>query len=134
MNKPPLTQTRERKTWFQKNEIRLRREQGCLTDCVAYLLNLHPRNVPYFVYPRKGWNERLKAFFKKHGYEVHWRFAIDVPKRGTHILCGDSKRWKTSGHVVVYKNGKIIYDPSYPSDWDDKRITHRLVVRKTLPT
>jgi hypothetical protein len=31
---------------------------------------------------------------------------------------------------VVYKNGKCIYDPQYPSKWKDNRITHRLVLIK----
>lgn len=107
-----------------------RRTQGCLTDCVAYFLNIHPENVPYFVYPRKDWNLRLKNFFKKHGYFVYWNLCIKPPKRGIHIVCGDSLKWKTYAHVVVYKNGKIAYDPNYPSKWKDNRITHRLVVKK----
>lgn len=109
---------------------KLRRTQGCLTDSVAYYLNLHPENVPYFVYPREGWNDRLKAFFKKHGYIVYWDKCSTVPKRGTHIVCGDSLYWKTYAHVVVYKNGKLIYDPQYPSLWKDSRITHKLMIKK----
>ena len=114
---------------YTRNITKLRRTQGCLTDCVAYFLNLHPENVPYFVYPREGWNERLKAFFKKHGYIVYWDLCKTVPKRGIHIILGDSLFWKTYGHVVVYKNGRLAYDPSYPSDWKDNRITHRLVIK-----
>lgn len=121
------------KTWFLKNEARLRSQCGCLTDCVAYLLNKHPYNVPYFVYPRKGWNERLKAYLKANGYEARWDFVGNIPKRGTHIVVGDSKKWKTFGHAVVYKNGKLAYDPNYPSDWTDSRATHRLFLRKNNP-
>ncbi len=112
------------------NITRLRRTQGCLTDCIAYYLNLHPEKVPYFVYPRKGWMDRVKSFFKKYRYNVHWTLCTEVPKRGTHIVCGNSLRWKTYAHVVVYKNGKMVYDPQYPSLWKDSRITHRLVVTK----
>lgn len=108
----------------------MRRTQGCLTDCVAYFLNLHPENVPYFVYPRQGWNERLKKFFLKNGYCVYWDLCKIPPKRGLHILCGNSLVYKTFSHVVVYKNGKLVYDPQYPSKWSDKRITHRLVISK----
>lgn len=114
---------------YKRNIDRLRRTQGCLTDCVAYYLNIHPENVPYFVYPRKGWNERLKSFFLKHGYIVYWDFCKEPPKKGTHIVCGNSLRWKTFCHVVVYKNGKLVYDPQYPTLWSDKRITHRLVIK-----
>ena len=112
----------------KRNFERLRRTQGCLTDCVAYLLNLHPENVPYFVYPRKGWNEKLKAFFKKHGYEVYWKNCDEAPKHGTHIICGNSLKWKTYAHVVVYKNWKLAYDSQYPSKWKNNRITHKLIV------
>lgn len=120
----------KKKQWFLKNEKRLRRDQGCLTDCVAYILNLHPENVPFFVYPRAGWSQRLKKFFRKHGFDILWVLAKDAPKRGTHIVCGNSKKWKTHGHVVVYKNGKLVYDPNYPSEWSDKRITHRLILKR----
>ena len=115
-----------------RNIKKLRRTQGCLTDCVAYVLNLHPENVPFFVYPRKGWNKRLKAFFKKHGYRAEWRacFPEWIPKKGVHILCGNSLKWKTYAHVVVYKNGKLDYDPDYPSKWSDKRITHKLILKR----
>ena len=115
-----------------RNFARLRRTQGCLTDCVAYFLNLHPEKVPYFVYPREGWNNRLKKFFKKYGYFAYWDYCLAPPKKGTHIVCGNSLKWKTAAHVVVYKNGKLVYDPNYPSDWSDKRITHRLFIKKIL--
>lgn len=114
---------------YVRNITKLRRTQGCLTDCVAYILNLHPEKVPYFVYPRKDWSKRLKTFFRRHGYEVRWVLCKTPPKRGTHIVCGDSLVWKTASHVVLYKNGKLIYDPNYPSKWNTKRITHRLVIK-----
>lgn len=115
---------------YKRNMARLRHTQGCLTDCVAYYFNLHPENVPYFVYPRKGWNARLKSFFKKRGYRAFWVQAPFVPRGKMHIVCGDSLKWKTATHVVVYKNGKLAYDPNYPSDWKDSRITHRLFIQK----
>lgn len=97
---------------------------------------MHPENVPYFVYPRDGWMDRVRAFFKKRGYEVHWTWCkygsnfFKIPKRGMHIVCGDSLSWKTASHVVVYKNGKLAYDPNYPSKWSEKRVTHRLIVKR----
>lgn len=115
---------------YTRNITKLRRTQGCLTDCVAYFLNLHPENVPYFIYPREGWNGRLKEFFNKHRYKVHWELCSTPPKRGVHIITGSSLYWKTAGHCVVYKNGKLVYDPNFPSTWKDNRITHRLVVKK----
>lgn len=118
----------KKKRKYQRDFAKLRRTQGCLTDCVAYYLNLHPENVPYFVYPRKDWMKRVKKFFKKYGYVAYWTDCEKPPKRGMHIVCGNSFVWKTYAHVVVYKNGKLSYDPQYPSKWKDNRITHRLVV------
>ena len=115
---------------YRRNITRLRRTQGCLTDCVAYYLNVHPERVPYFVYPREGWMDRVRAFFKKHGLTVRWEPCERVPKRGTHIVCGNSLHWKTYCHVVVYRNGKLAFDPQYPSKWSDTRITHRLVIQQ----
>jgi hypothetical protein len=125
-----MTEFKKKMEWLRKNETRLRAKQGCLTDCVAYFLNIHPENVPYFVYPREGWNNRLKLFFLKHGYDARWDVCKIPPRRGMHIICGDSKKWKTFSHVVIYKNGKLAYDPNYPSQWNDGRITHRLILKK----
>ena len=109
---------------------RLRHTQGCLTDCVAYFFNVHMSRVPLFIYPRVGWNKRLKAFFARRGYKARWQQARTVPSRGVHIVCGDSLRWKTASHCVVYRNGQLVYDPNGPGQWKDARITHRLVVRR----
>ncbi len=118
---------------YRRNFARLRQTQGCLTDCVGYVLNLHPSRVPYFVYPREGWARRLKRFFWRRGLRVFWLRCRRAPSRGVHIVCGDSLRWKTYGHVVVYRNGRLAYDPQYPSRWSDARITHRLVVAPSAP-
>ena len=115
---------------YRRNIARLRRTQGCLTDCVAYVLNIHPERVPYFVYPRQEWMQRLRRFFKRHGFAVFWTTCIEPPKRGMHIVCGDSLKWKTYAHVVVYRAGRLAFDPQYPSSWRDSRITHRLVMRQ----
>ena len=117
---------------YKRNITRLRRTQGCLTDCVAYYLNIHPERVPYFVYPRDGWMDRVRAFFHKHGLTADWKPCSKVPARGTHIVCGDSLKWKTYAHVVVYHNGQMEFDPNYPSKWADNRITHRLVVKRLV--
>jgi len=113
---------------YRRNVTRLRRTQGCLTDCVAFVLNVHPERVPYFVYPREGWMQRLRAFFRRYRLRAYWITCAVPPKRGTHIVCGNSLRWKTSAHVVVYRNGRVAYDPDYPSRWTRERITHRLVL------
>lgn len=115
---------------YTRNIQKLRRTQGCMTDCVAYIFNLHPENVPYFIYPREDWAKRLRSFFKKRGLVAIWVKTKDIPKRGTYMVVGDSLKWKTYSHAVVYKNGKCIYDPNYPSKWKENRITHYL---KTYP-
>ena len=114
----------------KRNIKKLRHTQGCMTDCVAYFFNVHPESVPFFVYPREGWSRRFKNYFKRRGYAARWLMTSKVPRRGTHLVVGDSLKWKTASHMVVYRNGKLAYDPTYPSKWSDKRITHRLVVRK----
>ena len=115
---------------YRRNIARLRRTQGCLTDSVAYVLNLHPERVPYFVYPRAHWMRRLRAWFRRRGFDVRWVPTATVPKRGIHIVCGNSLHWKTYAHVVVYRSGRLVFDPQYPSKWSDKRITHRLIIQK----
>lgn len=114
------------KRTYKRNLEKMRRTQGCMTDSVAYYFNLHPENVPLFVYPRKNWSRRFKNFFRKMGYKAVWYTCSKPPKRGTHIIVGNSLVWKTFSHMVVYKNGKLAYDPTYPSQWKDTRITHIL--------
>ena len=116
------------KRLYRRNIHKLRRTQGCLTDCVAYILNLHPERVPYFVYPRMKWMQRMQRFFRGHGYFAFWIPCHRPPHRGVHIICGNSRQWKTYAHVVVYRNGRLAYDPQFPSTWTDQRITHRLVL------
>lgn len=115
---------------YKRNINKLRRTQGCLTDCVAYLLNLHPENVPLFIYPRDGWMRRLRGFFKKHGYQIRWTGILRPPKTGTHIVSGHSLVWKTYAHCVVYRQGRLAYDPDFPSRWKDSRATHKLIVQR----
>lgn len=100
---------------------RLSEEPRCCSFCECNGLQVEAHN----------WNERLKKFFKKQGYEVYWKQAKKPPARGKHIVCGDSLKWKTFSHVVVYKNGQLIYDPQHPSAWSPKRITHKLIIKKT---
>jgi hypothetical protein len=115
---------------IKKTDAYIRRYEGCMTDSVAYYLNLHPENVPLFVKYGKGWAKKFRNWWKRKGYIVRWELCKKPPKRGKHIIVGDSLVWKKYSHMVVYKNGKLAYDPSYPSRWKDNRITHKLVVRK----
>ena len=112
------------------NITRLRRTQGCLTDAVAYRLNLHPARVPLFIYPRRGWMRRLKAFYRRRGFAVQWVACQRPPAKGIHVVCGDSQVWKRFAHAVVYRNGQLAFDPNYPSQWKVKHMTHRLVMTR----
>ena len=107
-----------------------RDSMGCLTDAVAFYFNLHPERVPLFVFPRRGWLSRLKAFYRRRNCRIRWVRAVKAPARGTHLVCGDSLKWKRASHVVVYRNGRLVFDPSRPSQWTNARITHRLVVTR----
>jgi len=115
---------------MKKTEQYKRRYEGCMTDCVAYYLNLHPENVPLFINWGKDWSKKFRTWWRRSGYEVRWDFCKKPPKKGMHIIVGDSLVWKKYSHMVVYKNGKLIYDPTYPSKWKDNRITHRLIIKK----
>ena len=99
----------------KRNIEKMRETQGCLTDCVAFFLNKHPQNVPYFVYPRVGWNERLKEYFLENGYRAHWDLIENAPlkKGGLQIVCGDSLKYKNFSHCVVYR-GKNGVRPALP--------------------
>lgn len=115
---------------MKKTDDYIRRYEGCMTDCVAFFLDKHPENVPLFVKLGKKWSVKFRAYWKRHGYAVRWELASKAPKRGTHIMVGDSLVWKKYSHMVVYRSGKLVYDPAFPSKWRDNRITHRLVVKK----
>lgn len=112
-----------------REDRRYRARMGCMTDCVGFVFGLCPERVPLFL-DRKTWNRRLKAFYRRRGYRARWILATTVPKRGTHIVVGDSLVWKRAAHAVVYRNGRLVFDPDYPSKWSTKRITHRLHVTK----
>jgi len=114
----------------KKTDAYIRRYKGCMTDSVAYYLNLHPEKVPLFIKYGKNWSKKFRSWWKQRGYEVRWDFCKKPPKKGVHIIVGDSLVWKRYSHMVVYRNGKLAYDPTYPSKWKDNRITHRLIVKK----
>jgi hypothetical protein len=111
-------------------EVKLRRTAGCLTDCVAYYFNIFPANVPLFVRPNSDWMRELKAYFRRRGYTIKWLVTNRIPKTGKHIVCGKSLKSTKYSHAVMYKNGELSYDPNFQSQWKDKLITHRLLVRK----
>lgn len=107
-----------------KKELKWRDKKGCLTDCVAFVFNLHPMNVPLFVRPEDKWPKKFKKWLKMKGFKVKWIWTKKIPKRGMFIVGGRSLLYKNSDHVVVYRNGKMVYDPSCPSYWNNKRVQY----------
>lgn len=90
---------------------------GCLTDCVARLLNLHPECVPHFV-SRKDWPKSLRAFLRKHGLGLSClHYDAEALKPNTiAIVIGRPKgswpRGKNERHAVLYVGDKLFYDPN----------------------
>lgn len=119
---------------YTRNIGKLRATQGCLTDCVAYYFNVHPLSVPFFIYPRKTWMKRLKAYFKKQGYEIFWAPYTKEKKKILRLVVGNSKNWKTSGHCVVYLGNKKVFDPNLVGNAMKGEPTHQLVVTKFTPS
>lgn len=96
-----------------------KRNAGCLTDCVARLLNLHPECVPHFV-GRKDWPKSLRAFLRKHGLGLNCLHydAEELKPNTIAIVVGRTKGWQNSKrgknerHAVLYVGPKLFYDPN----------------------
>ena len=114
---------------MKRNIQKLRATQGCLTDCVAYYFNIHPQNVPFFIYPRETWMRRLKSFFAKRGLRIFWCPYTETNKKIIRLVVGNSKKWKTLAHCVVYKGNKKIYDPNPDGNAMKGKPTHQLVIK-----
>lgn len=113
------------------NIQKLRATQGCLTDCVAYYFNIHPQNVPFFIYPRKNWMKRLRAFFARRGLSIFWTPYVEMKNKGAlKLVVGNSKRYKQSSHCVVYKGNKKVYDPNPTGNAMKGKPTHQLIISK----
>ncbi len=111
-------------------EATKRRKHGCLTDCVAYWFNLHPENVPLFIYPHAGWVGRVKRFYRRRGYRARFVGCRRPPTTGVHIVIGKSWKYPRESHAVVYRQGRIVVNTANDRRFPLNRITHRLQVRK----
>lgn len=90
-----------------------RHTDGCLSDCVAYLLNVHPMSVPFFIEPEKGWSRRFKGYMRRRGMAGWWGPFSPQPKsHGAYLVVGRSQIRKAGGHCVVYRGSEPVYNPS----------------------
>ena len=86
----------------------------CLTDCVAYIFNIHTSRVPFFI-GYENYGKELRKYFKKQGYKIEpWVFdeSLFQPKR-LYIVQGISPRFKRKRHAVVYRGNQPEYDPHW---------------------
>ena len=115
-------------------ERELRERQGCLTDCLAYYFNIHPMKVPLFVRPETErhfvWRYLMEDWLNLRGFESKYIKRKTVPKRGMYLAVGNSTKYKRCTHCVVYVNGKLVFDPQFPSAWNDSRVTHYLRITR----
>lgn len=105
---------------------RIEGKNTCLTYCVAHILKINPKKTPFFI-KNKYWLRRsLNNFLRKRGLCYHLYIFKTFDKkvfesiRGKYIVSGKSPRSKSKkrfdaralNHAVVYKSGKMIYDPA----------------------
>lgn len=107
---------------------RMRHGGDCLTQCIAYIIDVHPFRVPLFVRPRyKLWWNRVRSYLDSMGYKIRCFDGIP-PNSGYAIVVGTSSEpgWE---HAVVYKNGKMVFDPSnLPTKWRDNRCRRYFII------
>lgn len=105
---------------------------NCFSATIASLLEIPLEKVPYFIGMGKDWFRPFCLFldeYKMHftgtymfhtwpsGEERTWEHLLELSSGidGYFICGGKSPRpFVTSGHSVIYKDGKLVHDP-YPS-------------------
>lgn len=97
----------------------------CFADSVAYVLNLHPSRVPFFIDRADYWlTKGFKGWLGRRGnrFRIGYLPESKVPRSGLVIVVGLSPRSKAKRgsikdmrqlhHAVVYRNGRPTYDPA----------------------
>jgi UDP-N-acetylmuramoylalanine-D-glutamate ligase len=94
--------------------IKEKRKNGindCFSDCIAFMLNIHPQSVPYFAGMKNYINPTQRFFEKRKKMIRPLVFQDKFLKRGQyHMVQGISPRGNE--HVVIYKGRKPFYDPN----------------------
>lgn len=88
-------------------------EGNCLAACVASLLHLDSEDLPTFPDTPAWWDEFI-AWLRPFGfYAARWGpgASEDVIPPGYAIASGESPRYLTLLHAVVYLDGKLAHDP-----------------------
>jgi hypothetical protein len=95
---------------------------NCFTACLASILDMPIEQVPNFIDFGQDWFEPFYKFLREHGFEYHGlRHGTDALTYepgidGYYIVGGKSHReFAMSGHAVVFRHGKMIFDP-HPSN------------------
>ena len=110
---------------MKKKPQRYDGENTCFTDCVAYFFDMHPAHVPFFIGYTPFWFWYVKQFFKRRGYIIEaipYKPGLMRNNRKLYIVSGLSPRsksrkkndFRTIHHAVIYKGGKLFYDPKVP--------------------
>ncbi len=85
----------------------------CFSQCIAFILNIHPMNVPYFA-GMKDYVSSTRKFMKKHGYQImpiEYSKKYLKNKKKYYLIQGLSPR--KGEHCVIYKGTKPYFDPNY---------------------
>lgn len=82
---------------------------NCMQAAAASFLDLPLDAVPNFIMQAGDPEERMRAFFKLHGYDLVNRPSDFVP-RGYYFETGIS----TQGyeHIVICQEGRLVHDPN----------------------
>lgn len=93
------------------------RNNGCLNDCIGYILNRHPVKLP-FIYRFNDWLNRTKDLFEMfgysiNGYEIKNIDDIKMSSQKQYIVCGYTKKTKDPNFahaIVIDSNKNVLYD------------------------
>ena len=105
----------------KKLKKNLRGYNDCLSDCVAYFFNIHPRRVPWFV-SKPRWQREMESYFSRRGYKIapyDFKSELLSNPRKLYFVQGLSATSKSktrkhplsTHHMVIYKGKKPLYDP-----------------------
>lgn len=108
----------------------------CLTHCLAQLLDIDYRQVPYFAKESRQaeWVDRLEAWSLKKGYVcdiVNDEQQIKNISVDKIIAVGPSPKQNGNTHaVLVDKDMRVIYDPSYRMRKTIKTVNYVITFRE----
>lgn len=109
------------KITFEKQTKLVDEEKGikgnCMAACFANVLGYKVDQVPAFEElfdcekPKGFWWDVVKLWWKTQGYNYISGSKFTIPKDQYYFVCGKSPRDKNIWHMVIYKNGAMVFDP-----------------------